>query len=239
MLRAFWQAKYSLPCNALAAHNLKFQIILNLKFEIAAKLPMNIEPVTLEGEFVRLEPLNLEKHFADLCEVGLDYDLWRLITVQVETPDDMRKYLETALDEQRRGVSLPFATIEKQSGKAVGSTRFGNIDASNNRVEIGWTWIGKRWQRTFVNTEAKFLMLRHAFEIWKCNRVELKTDLLNSQSRAAILRLGAKEEGVFRKHIITQSGRIRDSVYFSILDDEWAEVKANLENKLKKGTEKQ
>lgn len=194
---------------------------------------MEIEPVTLEGEFVRLEPLSLEKHFADLCAVGLDAEIWRWSPKQIKTEADLQNYIETALDEQRRGVSLPFATVLKETGKAIGSTRFGNIDAANKRVEIGWTWIGLEFQRTFVNTEAKFLMLRHAFETWNCNRVELKTDALNERSRRAILRIGAKEEGIFRKHAVTDSGRLRDTVYFSILDDEWAlEVKENLQNKL-------
>jgi len=114
----------------------------------------------------------------------------------------------------------------------VGSTRFGNIDRENRRVEIGWTWIGRRWQRTVVNTETKYLMLRHAFESLGCVRVELKTDILNQTSRRAILRLGAKEEGILRRHMITDSGRIRDTVYYSIIDVEWAEVKVRLEAKL-------
>jgi RimJ/RimL family protein N-acetyltransferase len=116
----------------------------------------------------------------------------------------------------------------------MGSTRFGNIDAPNHRVEIGWTWIGKPWQRTPVNTEAKFLMLQHAFEVWQCIRVEFKTDALNTRSRAAIARLGAKEEGIFRHHMITESGRLRDSVYFSIINDEWPEVKTLLQKLLAK-----
>ena len=121
---------------------------------------------------------------------------------------------------------MPFATVERNSKKIVGSTRFMNIDAMNRHVEIGSTWIAPPWQRTAVNTEAKYLMLRHAFETWKCMRVEFKTDLMNERSRRAILRLGAKEEGTFRKHMVTWSGRIRDSVYFSIIDTEWPEVKA-------------
>lgn len=195
---------------------------------------MKVEPIVLEGEFVRLEPLSLERHLAGLCAVGLDEVLWRWTPNQVRTVDEMCKYLQMALDEQERGVSLPFATVEKQSGKIIGSTRFGNISAENLRVEIGWTWVAQDFQRTFVNTEAKLLMLAHAFEIWKCHRVELKTDLLNSRSRAAIARLGAKEEGVFRKHLITDSGRVRDTVYFSIVDDEWQQVKNNLLSKLKR-----
>jgi len=192
---------------------------------------MKVEPVVLEGEKVRLEPLGLE-HTADLCEAGLHEELWRLIPSSLKTPEDMKNYIQTALDEQARGISLPFATVEKTSGKAIGSTRFGNIDAANKRAEIGWTWIAPEWQRTYVNTEAKYLMLEHAFETWQCNRVELKTDALNERSRNAILRIGAKFEGIFRQHMITESGRLRDSAYFSIINTEWPEVKAKLKEKL-------
>jgi RimJ/RimL family protein N-acetyltransferase len=122
--------------------------------------------------------------------------------------------------------------VDKVSGKAIGSTRFGNIDVINKRAEIGWTWITPQFQRTFVNTEAKYLMLKHAFEVWECNRVEFKTDALNEKSRNAILRIGAKQEGIFRQHVITYSGRLRDSVYFSIINSEWPEVKVRLEDKI-------
>lgn len=192
---------------------------------------MKIEPIVLERKFVRLEPLSLEHHL-QLCEVGLDANLWRLIPTQITNSDEMKSYIETALAEQERGISLSYATIEKSSNKAIGSTRFGNIDVGNLRTEIGWTWIAKDWQRTFVNTEAKLLMLTHAFETWKCNRVEFKTDALNEKSRNAILRLGAKQEGIFRQHVVCQSGRLRDSVYFSIINSEWAEIKKNLQAKL-------
>jgi RimJ/RimL family protein N-acetyltransferase len=193
---------------------------------------MKIEPIILEGRFVRLEPLSM-LHYEQLCEVGLDEDLWRISPDQIVTPDDLKRYLETALAEQNRGVSLPFATIEKSTNRAIGSTRFGNLAPKDRRTEIGWTWIGRDWQRTYVNTEAKLLMLTHAFETWECIRVEFKTDVLNERSRNAILRLGATQEGIFRQHIICQSGRLRDSVYFSILDSEWQTVKANLEAKLR------
>jgi N-acetyltransferase len=192
---------------------------------------MKPEPVILEGRFVRLEPLSFS-HLPQLCEVGLDEDLWRLIPTPIKNSEDMKMYIETALDEQNRGVSLPFATVEKSSNQAIGSTRFGNIRIKDKGVEIGWTWIAKNWQRTQINTEAKYLMLRQAFEVWRCLRVEFKTDVLNEKSRSAILRLGAKQEGIFRRHVVCQSGRIRDSVYFSIIDSEWAEVKKNLETKL-------
>jgi len=190
---------------------------------------MIIAPVTLEGRHVRLEPLS-QAHQADLAVVGLDESLWRWIPAPVRTPEEMSAYIATALDEQKRGVSLPFALIEKASGQAIGSTRYGNIDRTHHRVEIGWTWVAPRWQRSAVNTEAKYLLLRHAFETLGCIRVELKTDSLNEKSRAAILRIGAREEGTFRNHMITASGRIRHTVYFSILDSEWPAVKSRLQS---------
>ena len=147
----------------------------------------------------------------------------------------MREYIAAALRTQAEGSALPFATVERATGKAIGSTRYMNIDRANRHVEIGSTWLGLAWQRTAANTEAKFLMLRHAFETLGCLRVELKTDSLNERSRNAILRIGAKEEGTFRNHMITHTGRIRHTVYFSIIDSEWPEVKARLEEKLSCG----
>lgn len=193
--------------------------------------PMLVEPVVLGGRFIRLEPLSLEHH-AQLCEVGLDEDIWRWSPSPVQTPGQMRAYIETALEWQAKGSALPFVTIEKGSARVVGSTRYMEIDTANRHVEIGATWIGRKWQRTMVNTEAKYLMLRHAFEVFGCLRVELKTDLLNERSRKAILRIGAKEEGIFRNHMITASGRVRHSVYYSIVDSEWPAVKAGLQEKL-------
>ena len=193
--------------------------------------PMVVEPITLHGKFVRLEPLQLE-HFDALWSIGQDPDLWKMAPYQINTGEKMRTYIRAALDGQELGIALPFVTIEQQTDRIVGSTRFGNIDAPNHRAEIGWTWIGRRWQRTAVNTEAKFLMLQHAFETWHCIRVEFKTDVLNERSRAAIARLGAKQEGIFRHHMITESGRLRDSIYFSIINDEWPEVKARLQSLL-------
>lgn len=193
---------------------------------------MVVHPATLEGRSVRLDPLSLT-HLDQLCEVGLDEDLWRWIpSPPVRDREGMRAYIQEALDGQRREIALPFATILKASGRAIGCSRYGNIDRHNRRVEIGWTWIGRPWQRTAVNTEAKYLMLQHAFETLGCIRVELKTDALNERSRRAILRIGAKEEGTFRRHMITASGRVRDTVYFSIVDREWPEVKAGLEARL-------
>jgi RimJ/RimL family protein N-acetyltransferase len=192
---------------------------------------MPVEPAMLEGQAVRLEPLTLD-HLPALLEFGLDDDLWRWNPFPVRTPEAMRAYIETALAWQAQKTALPFATFLKSEGRVVGSTRLANIDRVNRRAEIGWTWIGRPWQRTVVNTEAKYLLLRHAFETMGCLRVELKTDALNERSRAAILRLGATQEGIFRSHMITESGRIRDSVYFSIIRPEWPAVKAGLEEKL-------
>ena len=192
---------------------------------------MDIRAVTLEGQHVRLEPLSFD-HYAGLCEVGLDQELWRWIPQPVRTPEEMREYIATALKLQVEGSVLPFATNDRASGKIIGSTRYMNIDRTNRHVEIGSTWLGLKWQRTAANTEAKFLMLRHAFETLRCLRVEFKTDSLNERSRNAIMRIGAKEEGIFRNHMITHSGRIRHSVYYSIIDSEWSEVNARLQEKL-------
>lgn len=192
---------------------------------------MLVEPVTLEGRRVRLEPMSLD-HLGALTEVGLDEELWRWTTTRIGTGVEMRAYVEAALEDRRRGASLPFVTVDTQRGRVVGSTRFGNIDRENRKAEIGWTWIGREWQRTAVNTEAKLLMLAHAFEAWRCVRVELKTDALNERSRRAILRIGAKEEGTLRNHMITHTGRLRDSVYFSVIESEWPRVRADLETKL-------
>jgi RimJ/RimL family protein N-acetyltransferase len=190
-----------------------------------------LEPVTLAGVHVRLEPL-AQTHHAALCAIGLDPELWDLIPYRVSTAEDMAAYIQSALDAQAAGTALPFATLHVPSGQVVGSTRYMNIDRANRRLEIGATWIAAPWRRTPVNTEAKYLMLRHAFETLGCIRVELKTDALNQRSGNAIRRIGAIEEGTLRQHMITWSGRLRDSVYFSILDSEWPRVKQDLEHKL-------
>lgn len=196
---------------------------------------MNIQPCVLDGTVVRLEPLTMG-HLDALTAIGLDPDLWRFTVARNVTPQDMRQYVETALAEARAGQALPFATLERASGRVVGSTRFAAIDRTHRRVEIGWTWIARPWQRTAVNTEAKYLMLRHAFEEWKCRRVELKTSAKNERSRRAILRIGATEEGTLRKHQINADGTSRDSVYFSVIDDDWPSVKARLEAMLSRST---
>jgi len=192
---------------------------------------IDLAPVTLAGRHVRLVPLSLD-YVAGLWEVADDWDLWELGMSAIRSEDDARRYVEAALAARAAGTALPFATTEAATGRPIGSTRFGNVEPAHRKAEIGWTWIGRPWQRTPVNTEAKYLMLRHAFETWGCVRVELKTDVLNQRSRNAMLRIGAREEGVLRKHQITEQGRIRDSVYFSIVDDEWPAVKARLEEML-------
>jgi RimJ/RimL family protein N-acetyltransferase len=195
-----------------------------------------ISPFSLEGTHIRLEPLRPE-HATLLWEIAKDHwaDLFQWIPYRLESLEQFKEFNRQVLEEQKRGVSIPFATYERTSNQIVGTTRFMNMDPANRKVEIGSTWIAPRWQRTVINTEAKYLMLRHAFEVWNCLRVELKTDALNQRSRRAILRLGAKEEGILRKHMLTWNGRQRDSVYFSILDTEWPQVKAGMEKKLGRG----
>lgn len=192
---------------------------------------MKVKPIILEGEFVRLEPLD-EEHIPPLCSVGLDPTLWQWTLSQITDGAAMRAYVRSALDDHEKGVALPLATIERETGTVVGSTRFGNIEIPHRKAEIGWTWVAPAWQRTRINTEAKLLMLTHAFETWKCIRVEFKTDVFNERSRNAILRLGAKPEGIHRNHMITESGRFRDSVFFSIIEEEWNTVKQNLSQNL-------
>jgi len=199
--------------------------------------PLNIEmPITLEGPVIRLDPIRREHAhlFWQAAKDDLD-NIFQWIPYSMKTREDFEILIEKALGEQERGESVVFATVECKSGQVIGSTRFMNIDRTDRRVEIGSTWIVPAWHRTAVNTEAKYLMLRHAFEVWRCIRVELKTDALNQKSRNAILRIGAQEEGTLRKHLITWTGRVRDTVYFSILDTEWPEVKATHETRLAQG----
>ena len=193
--------------------------------------PMRVEPVTLEGERAHLVPLALEHHFA-LWEIADDEELWRWNPEPVRSLAEMRAYVESALAAQAQGTALPFVIFDKASGSVAGTTRYGNIERQHRRVEIGWTWLGREFQRTRINTETKYLLLRHAFETLGCLRVELKTDSLNARSRAAVLRIGAIEEGTLRNHMLTSTGRIRHSVYFSLIRSEWAEAKVELERKL-------
>ncbi|MBA3496605.1 MAG: GNAT family N-acetyltransferase [Gemmatimonadales bacterium] len=192
---------------------------------------MELTPRTLEGLAVRLEPLDL-RHLDGLCAVGLDPELWRHTVSRVLDRAAMERYVEEALAEQRAGTALPFATVWRDTGQVIGSTRFGNANAAHRRVEIGWTWVAGPWQRGRANTEAKFLMLQHAFDRWDCARVELKTSALNERSRAAIRRIGAREEGILRRHMVNEDGSARDSVLFSIIAEEWPEVKRRLKSSL-------
>jgi N-acetyltransferase len=194
-----------------------------------------VAPFLLEGTHVRLDPLGPE-HAPMLWGIVKDHldDMFRWIPYRLQSLQDFEGFNRQVLDEQKRGLSIPFASVERSSGKVIGTTRYMNMDLANRKLEIGSTWIAPPWQRTAINTEAKYLMLRHAFETWNCLRVELKTDSMNQRSRRAILRLGAKEEGTLRKHMLTWNGRQRDSVYFSILDTEWPGVKSDLERKVQR-----
>lgn len=193
---------------------------------------MNLQPVTLQGQHIRLEPMTMH-HLDGLWRAGSDPELWSLTSSRIQSIADMREYMQAALDEQERGITLPFCTVERAAGEIVGSTRFGSISIQHKRVEIGWTFIAPSRQRTVVNTEAKYLMFRHAFEVWGCNRVELKTSALNMRSRNAMLRIGAREEGTLRRHMINPDGSVRDTVYFSVIAEEWAAVKAHIERLLR------
>ena len=192
-----------------------------------------IDPcVTLEGRHVRLEPLDVERHWDGLRSVAFEPSLWQFIPRRVTDEAGLRAYLALAVHERDRGVAMPFATIHRASGSVAGSTRFANLVREHRRVEIGWTWLGTRFQRTALNTEAKYLMFRHAFETWGLMRVELKTSQKNEKSKAAMRRLGLVEEGTFRKWMINDDGSIRDTVWFSVVDDEWPALKARLEGLL-------
>jgi RimJ/RimL family protein N-acetyltransferase len=190
-----------------------------------------VEPVVLEGTIVRLEPLSID-HLPGLIEVGLDADLWRWTLAAVTSPMQMRAYVESALAAADAGEEVPFATIEATTGRPIGSTRFMSVVPSHRRLEIGSTWVATAWQRSAVNTEAKLLMLRHAFDVLGALRVEFKTDALNERSRAALAGIGAVEEGTMRNHMITESGRRRHSTYFSVIDDDWPRVRQHLESRL-------
>ena len=189
---------------------------------------MEVSPVILEGRHVRLEPLS-RAHERALIAAAEDGELWKSTTTIAPSRDTMAAYIRTALDAQANRRELPFIITRKSSGLVVGTTRFYNIERHDRNAEIGYTWLATSAQRTVVNTEAKLLLLTHAFEAWRCIRVSLVTDVLNKQSRAAILRLGAKEEGILRNHLIMPGGRYRDSVCFSIIEAEWPEVKTRLE----------
>ena len=192
---------------------------------------MKFEKVVLEGNIVRLEPLS-EVHREELCSAISDGELWNLYVTLVPHPENIEAFLNQANSNYEAGDGLAFAIIEKSTNRVVGSTRYMKANLANKRLEIGFTFLGKTWQKTIINTEAKYLLLTHAFEALGLNRVELITDYLNSTSRNAILRLGAKEEGILRSHMVMPNGRVRDSVLYSIVKHEWPGIKQHLEAKL-------
>ena len=186
-----------------------------------------IEPVTLRGRFATLEPLAAE-HAPALARAAADGDLWRLWYTSIAPPDRMAEYVAAALDMRERFDAMPFVVRDNATGDVVGCTRFFNVDAKNRRVEIGHTWYAQRAQRTPVNTECKLMLLAHAFDALGCIAVEFRTHWFNQASRAAIARLGAKQDGVLRNHQLAPDGTKRDTVVFSIIDNEWPAVRAHL-----------
>jgi RimJ/RimL family protein N-acetyltransferase len=185
-----------------------------------------VRPVTLEGELVRLEPL-APAHLEGLAEIGLDAAIWRYMPIRPTSIDDLRLWLEAALRNAAAGSEVPFATVDRETGRPIGSTRFMAIVPEHRRLEIGWTWLGSRFQGSGANKEAKRLMLEHAFETLGANRVELKTDADNERSRAALLGIGATFEGIARNHMVVP-GRIRHSAWYSVTVEDWPEVNARL-----------
>jgi len=193
-----------------------------------------LQPVTLRGEHVSLEPLQRE-HADALRGAAADGKLWQLWYTSVPTPDNTEAYIEQALAMQAQGIALPFVVRALAGGEIVGSTRYCNADAGNRRLEIGYTWYAERVQRSAVNSEAKLLLMRHAFESLDCIAVEFRTNWFNQRSRAAIARLGAKQDGVLRSHQRMSDGSLRDSVVFSIIASEWPAVRQHLTHKLRRG----
>lgn len=186
---------------------------------------------TLQGQGIILRPLQYADADA-LLHAAADGELWNLTVTVVPSATTVDAYLKKALDGREAGTVMPFVIVLKETGEVIGSTRFWKIDPLNRKLEIGSSWISARFQKTFVNTEAKYLMLRHAFEVLDCVRVQFTTDENNQKSRNAILRLGAQQEGIVRHERIMPDGRKRNSVRFSIIDDEWPQVRLNLERKL-------
>jgi RimJ/RimL family protein N-acetyltransferase len=181
----------------------------------------------LENERAILTPLKMND-FKTLDEIAYHPQIWSVGMSHLKEPAHLKTYIESALVEKQQQLSYPFLIFDKQKKRVAGSTRFGNISFPNKRLEIGWTWIHPDFQGTDLNKNCKYLLLQFAFETLLFNRVEIKTDAINFQSRKAILKIGAKEEGIFRKHQITAGGRIRDTVYHSIINDEWPNIKATI-----------
>ena len=192
-----------------------------------------LEPVSLTGRIVRLEPLQLE-HVPALAEVALDPSLWQWTLARPTSEADLRDWASATIANRDAGTELPFVTLDAATGRPIGSSRYMNIVLEHRRLEIGWTWVARAWQRTGANREAKLLMLTHAFETVGCRRVEFKTDSLNEPSRTALLGIGAAFEGIFRNHMVMPGGRMRHSAYYSIIDEEWPAAKAGLEASLRR-----
>lgn len=198
------------------------------------KVMMEVRVVDLVGEAVRLEPLSTE-HIAGLARAGCDSEIWRYLPYgEVTTEERMGDLVDYWLRQAQTGLELPFVVVLKDDGRPIGCTRFLEIDRANRKVEIGGTWYATEFQRTRVNSECKYLLLRHAFEAWGCVRVQFKTDGRNLRSQKAIERLGAVQEGTLRSHMILLDGTVRDSVFYSVIEAEWPGVKARLEGMLRR-----
>ncbi|MFL0811342.1 MAG: GNAT family N-acetyltransferase [Agarilytica sp.] len=192
---------------------------------------MEFKKVTLTGSKVLLEPLS-EHHRDGLCHAVNDGELWKLFVTSVPKPSEIDVFISEAINLPSTGQGLAFAVVDQASGSVVGSTRFMNASIHLGRTEIGFTFISKSFQQTYTNTESKLLLLTHAFEVLNLNRIEFMTDYLNITSRNAILRIGAKQEGILRNHMRMPNGRVRDSVIFSVIKNEWPGVKQNLLSRL-------
>jgi N-acetyltransferase len=185
----------------------------------------------LEGRLVVLEPVRSE-HEHDLREAAADPEVWRWMFMDGSTPDGFRAWFADALADEPAGTGVTFATVDRRSGRAIGSTRYLFLRPEHRGLEIGGTWLARRAWGTGANVEAKLLMLEHAFERLGCMRVEFKTEAKNERSRAALSALPAEFEGIFRKHMLVRDGEVRDSAYYAVVDDDWPQVKANLERRL-------
>ncbi|HET9906037.1 MAG TPA: GNAT family protein [Anaerolineales bacterium] len=195
---------------------------------------MEVKPVVLTGQHVRLEPMS-EAHVPGLAELGIGQPFWDFMVYgKINSVDDMQNWVRDVLGRAEKGTDLPFAAIHLESGRVAGATRYLNIMPIDHGLEIGGTWYGPEFQRTVVNTECKYLLFKHAFETLGCIRVQLKTDSRNERSQKAIERIGAVKEGVLRNHMILPDGHYRHSVYYSVLDIEWPEVKNRLEEMMKR-----
>jgi RimJ/RimL family protein N-acetyltransferase len=190
-------------------------------------LRMPLDPVTLEGRLVRLEPMS-PRHLDGLVQVALDPHLWRWTIARPTDRGGLEAWMATAMANRSAGSELPFVTVDRVSGRPIGSSRFMSIVPEHLRLEIGWSWVARDRHRSGVNREAKLLMLTHAIEVVGCHRVEFKTDSLNEPARGALLGIGATFEGIFRNHMVMPEGRLRHSAYYSVTDDEWPAVKARL-----------